>query len=149
MNCTITTFLTTQTDPIQTTLDTTLQYILRDHLAKQIKRFQALNGSGLILNIRNGEILALVSLPDFDPNQLEFDLKEQPFFNHITQGRYEMGSVFKIFNTALAFESEHITGAEQFNVRDPIERAGFTPIKDFSRAKKEFYTIPEIFYLFF
>ena len=135
--------LTTQAE-IKTTFDTTLQYILRDHLLDQMTEFQAKSAGGAILNIRNGDILALVSLPDFDPNDLTFDISQASFFNHMTQGRYELGSVLKIFNTALAFESDHIGEDETFDVRNEIERPGFTPIMDFVRAPKELYDIAEI-----
>ncbi len=94
------------TGPIQLSLDARVQFILHEELAKVIGDFSAKGAAGIIMDVRTGEIIAMVSLPDFDPNHPGMadpgmppaEAKER-IFNKVTLGDYEMGSVFKIFNT--------------------------------------------------
>ncbi len=83
-------------------LDTRVQHVLRDELVAGIEKFKAQGGAGVVMNVTTGEVLALVSLPDFDPNQVgKIDSQAEALFNRITLGVYELGSNFKIFTTAL------------------------------------------------
>jgi cell division protein FtsI (penicillin-binding protein 3) len=78
---------------INTTLDTRVQNILRDELQKSLEHHQAFSASGVVMDVNTGEILALASLPDYDPN-LPKNLKQNTLFNNVTLGSYELGSVF-------------------------------------------------------
>src|SRR5439155_7905335 len=99
-------------EPIQLSLDARVQFILHEELQKVIGDFGAKGGAGIIMDVRSGEIVAMVSLPDFDPNHPgasgpqanAADAKDR-VFNKITLGDYEMGSIFKIFNTAMALDA--------------------------------------------
>ena len=90
--------------PLQLSLDARVQFIVHDELTKVINEFSAKGGAGIVMDVNTGEIIAMVSLPDFDPNHPgAVDPKLPPAeakdrnFNKITLGAYEMGSVFKIF----------------------------------------------------
>src|SRR5262249_56972350 len=96
-------------EPVQLAPDARVQFILREELQKVVHDFSAKGAAGIIMDVRTGEIVAMVSLPDFDPNRpgdtdaakSAADAKER-LFNKITLADYEMGSAFKIFNTAIA-----------------------------------------------
>ena len=98
--------------PLQLSLDARVQFIVHEELAKVISDFSAKGGAGLVMDVNTGEIIAMVSLPDFDPNHPgvvdpklpQADAKDR-IFNRNTLGVYEMGSVFKIFNTAMALDA--------------------------------------------
>ncbi len=110
-------------NPVTTTLDIRLQTILHRELHNAIEEFEALGGAGLIMDVHTGEILSLVSLPDFDP-QKAGKSKDEELFNKATLGVYEMGSTFKIFNTAMALDSGLIHVAEKFDTLRTIEIGG-------------------------
>ena len=90
--------------PLELTLDTNLQYIISEELNKALITFQATGGGSLLMDINTGEILSLVSLPNFDINLRE-DLSDVKYINKITKGVYELGSIFKTFTVALALDS--------------------------------------------
>ena len=90
--------------PLELTLDTNIQHIISEELNKALSTFQATGGGSLLMDINTGEILSLVSLPNFDINLRE-DLKDVKYINKITKGVYELGSIFKTFTVALALDS--------------------------------------------
>ena len=102
-----------------------MQFILHEELAKVISDFSAKGGAGIVMDVNTGEIIAMVSLPDFDPNHPGVvdpklppaDAKDR-IFNRITLGVYELGSVFKIFNTAMALDAGVATMTKQLR-REP------------------------------
>ncbi len=91
--------------PLQLTLDSNLQFIIDEELNKAMTTFNATGGGSLLMNVGNGEILSLVSLPNFDINA-RAEVKEKKYMNKITKGVYELGSIFKTFTIALALENE-------------------------------------------
>lgn len=130
------------TEPLRLSLDVRLQHILRRELVASMGQFQAIGASGLIMDAHNGEVLAMVSLPDFDPHQ-PTGLDEETLFNRNTLGVYEMGSTFKILNTALALESGVVEMDDAFDATKPLRVGRFT-ISDF-HGKGRWLTVPEIF----
>ncbi len=94
--------------PLQLTLDTNIQHIINNELKGALKTFKATGGGALLMNSRNGEILSLVSLPNFNINQRK-DIKDKNFINKITKGVYELGSIFKTFTVALALEKNLVS----------------------------------------
>ncbi len=92
-------------EPLQLTLDTNIQHLISKELNDALVTFQATGGGSLLVNVENGEILSLVSLPNFDIN-LRADVKEKKYMNRITKGVYELGSIFKTFTVALALEND-------------------------------------------
>ena len=91
--------------PLELTLDTNIQHLINEELNKALITFQATGGGSLLMDINTGEILSLVSLPNFDIN-LRKDLKDVKYINKITKGVYELGSIFKTFTVALALDSK-------------------------------------------
>ena len=89
--------------PLKLTLDSNIQYIINKELKDALKIFQASGGAALLMDVNNGDILSLVSLPNFNINQ-RIVIKDKNFINKITKGVYELGSIFKTFTVALALE---------------------------------------------
>jgi cell division protein FtsI (penicillin-binding protein 3) len=134
--------LKSRREPLALSIDIRVQQVLRHELATQIDKFGAIGGGGLVLDARTGEIVAMVSLPDFDPNA-PAGASEDERFNRMTLGVYELGSVFKIFNHALALESGVATMATSYDATKPIRIGRFT-INDY-HAEKRWLSLPEIF----
>ena len=89
--------------PLKLTLDSNIQYIINKELNNAIETFDATGGGALLMDVNNGDIISLVSLPDFNINQ-RIIIKDKKFINKITKGVYELGSIFKTFTIALALE---------------------------------------------
>lgn len=134
--------LTSDAEPLQLSIDVRMQHAAHDALDTAIKKFDAIGGSAIVLDARSGEILSMVSLPDFDPNEPRKATTEQ-LFNRTTLGVYELGSTFKIFNTALGLEKDIVTLQDGYDATKPLRVSRFL-IRDY-HAKKRFLTIPEIF----
>ena len=90
--------------PLKLTLDSNIQYIINQELNEAIKTFDATGGGALLLDVNTGDIISLVSLPNFNINQ-RITIKDKRFINKITKGVYELGSIFKTFTVALALEN--------------------------------------------
>ena len=127
---------------VELSLDLRVQHVLEDELSGAVASFHARAGAGVVLDVNNGEILALSSMPDFDPNEPAASSKNE-LFNRVTQGVYEMGSTFKIFTAATALDASKITLASQFDATVPITVGQYT-ISDF-HPENRFLTVPEIF----
>ncbi len=89
--------------PLTLTLDSNIQYIINKELNQAIKIFDASGGGALLMDVNNGDIISLVSLPNFNINQ-RATIKDEKFINKITKGVYELGSIFKTFTVALALD---------------------------------------------
>ncbi len=111
------------------TLSASYQDVIRQSLLSAIERYNAEGAGGVLVDVKTGEILSLVSLPDFNPNELKKSDAKQ-LFNTITQGRYEPGSVFKIATAAMGLESGQFTPAHMVDVTKPF-RIGKYTIKDY------------------
>ena len=92
-------------DPLKLSLDTNIQHIVKNELEKAVKTFEANGAASLVMDASNGEVLSLVSLPDFNINE-RINLSDKNFLNKITKGVYELGSIFKTFTIALALEDD-------------------------------------------
>ncbi len=132
----------TEGRPVMLTMDIRLQHALRRETLQAINDFSAHGGIGIIMDVRSGEILGAVSLPDFDPHDAG-NADQDKIFNRISLGTYEFGSVFKIFSTAVFLETHNVPMSASFDAREPIKRGRFT-INDY-HAEKRILTIPEIF----
>ena len=86
-----------------------------------MEKFGAIGAAGLVMDVETAEILGMASLPDFDPNQ-PGAIDNEVRFNRTTQGVYEMGSTFKIFTTAMAFDAGTATMRSGYDATDPIRR---------------------------
>jgi cell division protein FtsI (penicillin-binding protein 3) len=129
-------------NPVQLAVDLRVQHVLRDELVKARAKFGAIAAAGLVLNVRTGEVMALVSEPDYDPNN-PHEALDPTRINRLTTGVYEMGSTFKAFTVAMALDSGKITLKSSFDAREPLQMGRFT-IHDFD-AQHRILTVPEIF----
>jgi cell division protein FtsI (penicillin-binding protein 3) len=119
-------------EPIELTVDKDIQYLIRDELIKFNKIFNTKGSAAILMNVKNGEILSLLSLPDFDPNQRE-RITDINFINRATKGVYEFGSVFKTFTLAAAFNEKLIEPeTEFFDLPKSLTCAGF-PIREYDQ----------------
>jgi len=129
-------------DPVELSIDVRIQYILRDEIMRQIAEFSAIGGMGIVMDVNTGEVVGMVSLPDFDPNAPGSATPEN-IFNRATLGTYEMGSTFKIFNTAMALDSGVANLGSSYDATNPIHIGRFTIHDD--HAQRRWLTVPEIF----
>lgn len=127
---------------IQLSLDLRVQHVLREELAAAVKRHHAIGAMGVILDVHTGETKALVSLPEFDPHE-PGRASEEGRFNRVTLGTYEMGSTFKILNTAMALDSSVATLTKVYDARFPLKHGKFT-INDY-HGKGRALSVTEIF----
>ena len=119
-------------EPIRLTVDKDIQYLIRDELINFNKIFNAKGSAAILMNVRNGEILSLVSLPDFDPNKRE-KISNLNFINRATKGVYEFGSVFKTFTLAAALDEQIIDPQTEFvDLPRSLTCAGF-PIREYDK----------------
>ncbi|WP_135080206.1 penicillin-binding protein 2 [Terasakiella sp. SH-1] len=126
---------------IELSLDVRVQSVMRTALQDAIDEFKAIGGAGVVMDIHTGELLSMVSLPDFDPNKTN-TLKDNTSFNRASKGVYEMGSIFKLFNTAMALDSGVVNLNDSFDATKPL-KVGRFQIRDF-HAKKRRLSVPEI-----
>jgi cell division protein FtsI (penicillin-binding protein 3) len=136
-------------DPVQLSLDLRIQYVLHEELQRVIDDFTAKAAAGLIMDVNTGEVLAMVSLPDFDPNHPGAPDPDQPglsfadrMFNRDTLGVYELGSIFKIFTVAMALDCGTSTLASTYDATHPIHIGRFS-IGDY-HGKHRVLSVPEI-----
>ena len=129
--------LRTDRAPLRLSIDVRVQAVVRDELSKSMAAFNAIGGCGIVMDVRTGEILAMVNLPDYDANQFRRATDEQRF-NRAISGRYEPGSTFKLQTAAMALDSG---AAQLWTILDasaPIHIGRFT-INDFEGKKRALY----------
>src|ERR1700689_342819 len=129
-------------NPIQLSLDLRVQHALRDELVAARAKFKALAAAGVVLNVRTGEIVAMVSEPDYDPNN-PGDPHDATRINRLTTGVFEMGSTFKAFTMAMALDSGKATLKSTFDAHNPLHYGKFD-IHDFEPMQRAL-SVPEIF----
>lgn len=128
-------------DPLHLSLDIRVQTILRNELIKTISEFHAIGAIGIVMDVHTGELLGMVSLPDFNPNNLTLATSDA-MFNRASLGDYEMGSTFKIFNIAATLDAGTSTLTSKYDVTNKLKIAGFE-ISDY-KQKNHPLTVPEI-----
>jgi cell division protein FtsI (penicillin-binding protein 3) len=126
---------------LQLSIDIRIQSMLRQELSAAMVEFQALGAAGVILDVATGEIISMVSMPDFDPN-IPDSMRGTVGFNRVTKGVYEMGSAFKLFTTAMALDSGTVGMEDGYDTSEPIKIARFT-INDY-HGKNRWLSVPEI-----
>lgn len=128
--------------PVELALDLRVQYALRDELAKAREKFKAKAAAGVITDVNTGEIVAMVSEPDYDPNNPR-EANDPTRINRLTTGVYEMGSTFKALTVAMALDAGKANLSSTFDARQSL-RYGKFEIHDY-HAEKRVLTVPEIF----
>ncbi|MFN3700052.1 MAG: peptidoglycan D,D-transpeptidase FtsI family protein [Alphaproteobacteria bacterium] len=127
---------------LRLSLDIRVQHIVHRELQRAIDDFTGIAGVGIVMDLRNGEIIAGVSLPDFDPHNAG-SAGANEMFNRMTLGVYELGSIFKVFTTAAGLELANIPLSKPFDARTPL-RFGRHTISDF-RGQNRVLTMAEVF----
>ena len=98
---------------LKLSVDKDIQFLIRSELIKYQEIFNSKGSAAILMNVNDGNILSLVSLPDFDPNNRQ-NITDVNFINRVTKGTYELGSVFKPFTFASALNEEHINPQTEF-----------------------------------
>ncbi len=131
-----------QQKPVELAVDLRVQHVLRAELVAAKDKFKAIAASGLVTDVRTGEIVGMVSLPDYDPNDPRQAL-DKTRLNRLTTGVFEMGSTFKALTVAMALDSGKVSLSSSFDARQSL-RYGKFDINDY-HAQKRILTVPEIF----
>jgi cell division protein FtsI (penicillin-binding protein 3) len=129
-------------EAVQLSIDLRLQRMVEDEMAAAVKKFSAIGATAIVMDATNGEIIAMASLPTYDANTAK-TITNEALFNRATLGVYEQGSVFKIFNTAMALDSGKVTLASVFDATNPIKIDRFTINDDHPQRRP--LTVPEVF----
>ena len=111
--------------PVELSIDLRVEHALRDELLKAKDKYKAKAASGLVSNVKTGEIVAMVSLPDFDPNEPVLNPADDARFNRVTKGVYEMGSTFKALTLAMALDSGKATLNTMYDARTALHFGKF------------------------
>lgn len=128
--------------PVKLSIDLRVQHVVRDEIAAGLERYRALGAGAVVLNVKTGEVVAMASVPDFDPNN-PYNAQEKDRLNRMSAGLYEMGSTFKSFTSAMALDSGKATMNSRFDASHPI-RVGHQAIHDF-HGKNRVLSLPEVF----
>ena len=110
--------------PVELSVDLRVEHALRDELLKAKEKYKAKAASGLVSNVKTGEIVALVSLPDFDPNNPR-EAHDPDRINRLTTGVFEMGSTFKALTLAMALDSGRATLNSMYDARGALHYGKF------------------------
>jgi len=128
--------------PVRLSIDLRVQHIVRDEVASALEKYHAIAAGAVVLNVKTGEVLAMASVPDFDPNN-PYNALDKDRLNRMSAGVYEMGSTIKSFTTAMALDSGKVTLNSTFDATRPIT-IGRQTIRDF-HGKGRVLTVPEVF----
>jgi cell division protein FtsI (penicillin-binding protein 3) len=128
--------------PAVTSLDIRVQHALTDEISKAITKFRAKGGGGIVMDIETGEVIAMVSLPDFNPNVSDKNFSKSQM-NMMTSGVFELGSVIKAITFAMAFDYGVTDLNGHYDARAPLV-IGRSRISDF-HAQRRVLTVPEVF----
>ncbi len=131
-----------RSQPAQMSVDIRVQAAVIDELTQAIAKFRAIAAGGIILDINTGEVISMVSLPDFNPNQEKKNFgKDQQ--NRMTSGVYELGSVIKAVTFAMAFDYGTANLQSHYDARFPLV-IGNARINDY-HAKRAVLSVPDVF----
>ena len=135
--------LKTRKEPLKLTVDTDIQFLVREELLKFQNIFESKGSAAILMNVNNGNILSMISLPDFNLNKRE-KINDVKFINRATKGVYELGSVFKTFTFAAGINEEEIEPETLFeNLPKSITCAG-RPIREYDNEIPSDLTAEEI-----
>ena len=133
--------LTTDPQPLQLSIDARIESIVHDELASAVKEFQSPGACAIVMNVKTGEVVAMVSLPDYDVNDYG-SAKPNNQFDRCVNGNYEPGSVFKLQTASMALDSGLIHWWDYFDTTHPL-KVGRFHITDFEPTNK-WMALPEI-----
>ena len=111
--------------PVKLSIDLRVQHVVRDEIAAGLERYRAIGAGAVVLNVKTGEVIAMASVPDFDPNN-PYNAQEKDRLNRMSAGVYEMGSTFKSFTSAMALDSGKINLNSSWDARGNLHYDKFT-----------------------
>ena len=130
-------------EPLQLTVDTDIQFLIRKELKRYKEIFRSKGIAAILMNVNNGEVLSMVSLPDFDLNKRE-TIKDTNYINRITKGVYELGSVFKTFTIAAGLDAGLIEPETEFlNLKKKL-KCGKNTISEYDNEIPSDLTVEQI-----
>jgi len=134
--------------PVHLTIDMRVQHVMREKLLDALTRYKAKAAAAVMIDVKTGEVIGLVSLPDFDPNNpssmiAPYDGEPRMRFNRITAGKYELGSTFKTITIAGALDSGAVKMTDRFDARFGVRFGRFT-ITDF-HGQNRILSVPEVY----
>jgi len=129
--------------PVQLSIDLRVQHLVRDELVKGLEKYRAIAAAGAIMDVNTGEIIALVSLPDYDPGN-PVEAQEKDRINRMNVGVYEMGSTFKALTIAMALDSGKANINSSYSTAGGMMRFGRQVIKEYHGTGRTL-TVPEVF----
>jgi cell division protein FtsI (penicillin-binding protein 3) len=129
--------------PLRLTVDTDIQFLIREELIKFQSIFRSKGSTAILMNVNNGEILSMVSYPDFDLNKRE-TVNDVNFINRATKGVYELGSVFKTFTVAAALDEGLITRDTEFLNLEKRLKCGKNIISEYDKKIPSNLTVEQI-----
>lgn len=130
-------------EPLHLALDIRVQHALRNEIAASVEEFSALGGGGLVLDIHTGEIIAMVSLPDFNPNEPGNIANNPELINRMSHAVFEWGSTFKAFTMAMVLDAGKAGFRDSYDATNPIRVSRFTINDD--HPKHRWLSVPEVF----
>ena len=130
-------------EPLELTVDTDVQFLVREQLIKFNTIFRSKGAAAILMNVNNGEIISMVSYPDFDLNKRE-KIVDLDFINRATKGVYELGSVFKTFTVAAGLDQNLIDVDTEFLDLPKSIRCAGQPIGEYSDNIPSDLTVEEI-----
>ena len=130
-------------EPLELTVDTDVQFLVREQLIKFNTIFRSKGAAAILMNVNNGEIISMVSYPDFDLNKRE-KIVDLDFINRATKGVYELGSVFKTFTVAAGLDQDLIDVDTEFLDLPKSIRCAGQPIGEYSDNIPSDLTVEEI-----
>lgn len=128
--------------PVRLSIDLRVQHIVHDEITTALDKYKAIAAGAVVLNVKTGEVLAMASVPDFDPNN-PYNAQDKDRLNRMSAGLYEMGSTIKSFTTAMALDSGKVNMNSRFDATRPIT-IGRQTIRDF-HGKGRVLSVPEVF----
>jgi cell division protein FtsI (penicillin-binding protein 3) len=129
--------------PVQLSIDMRVQHLLRDELVKGIEKYRAIAAAGAIMDVNTGEMIALVSLPDYDPGN-PVDALEKDRINRMNVGVYEMGSTYKALTIAMALDSGKANINSTYSTAGGMMRFGSQVIREYKGTGRSL-SVPEVF----
>lgn len=134
--------------PVNLSIDLRVQHIMYEQLVDSLSRYKAVAAAGVMIDVHSGEVIAMASLPDFDPNNPAsafepVDGKKDQRFNRVTSGIFELGSTFKTVTLAGALDSGTVKITDSFDARFGVRFGRFT-IDDF-HGKHRVLSLPEVY----
>ena len=130
-------------EPLKLTVDANIQFLIREELKKFLSIFQGIGGAAILMDVNNGEVISMVSYPDFDLNK-RAKIENLNYINRATKGVYELGSVFKTFTIAAGLDAGLIEPETEFTNLEKRLNCGKNTIKEYDNKISSNLTVEEI-----